>query len=120
MSINNSRKASLIQRELAQILLEYKADEPLVRAVSITHIDLAPDMSSAKVYITVFDPDKVKETISLLKDVAPFLRKMLARKAKLRSTPKLRFVYDESILRGQRLSALIDKAVAADENSHKE
>lgn len=115
MSINNSRKASLIQRELAQIILEYKADEKLIRAATITHVSLAPDMSSAKVFVTVLDEAKIKETLKLLKDSAPFLQKMLARRAKLRSTPKLRFVFDESIVRGRKLTALINAAVSADE-----
>ena len=59
-------------------------------------------------------PPAQRETVRVLNDAAPFLRRLLAAKLTARTTPQLRFHYDESFERGARLSSLIDQAVALD------
>lgn len=63
------------------------------------------------------EPDSAqshKESVRILNNAAGFLRSLLGRRLALRTIPKLRFHYDESIERGRYLSSLIDSAVAAD------
>jgi ribosome-binding factor A len=102
------RVADLVMRELA-IIIQRTKDDPLFAGVTITHVRLVPDFSHAKVFVTVFDQQKIKDTLAALNKAAGFLQHILSQKVNLRTTPKLYFVYDESIIRGQKLSDLIDE-----------
>lgn len=97
----------LIQRELSD-LLQRELRDPRVGMITITAVDVSPDLSHAKVFFTIFDKQKLADTLAGLKRSAGFLRSQLARRIKLYTTPELRFVYDESVERGDRLSRLID------------
>ena len=97
----------LIQRELSE-LLHRELRDPRVGMVTITAVDVSPDLSHAKVLFTVFEKDRLEDTLAGLARSSGFLRSQLARRIKLYTTPELRFVYDESVERGDRLSRLID------------
>ena len=71
---------------------------------------LAMSEPDAKVFYTTLDPAHVEDAAAGLKRAAGFLRSQLARRIKLYTTPELRFAYDESVERGDRLSRLIDSA----------
>ncbi|MGQ0654527.1 MAG: 30S ribosome-binding factor RbfA [Betaproteobacteria bacterium] len=97
----------LIQRELSQLLARELRD-PRVGMLTITAVDVSPDLSHAKVFFTLLQKEKLEDTLHGLKRSAGFLRSQLARRIKLYTTPELRFVYDESVERGDHLSRLID------------
>jgi ribosome-binding factor A len=97
----------LIQRELSE-LLQRELRDPRVGMITITAVDVSPDFSHAKVLYTTLDPAHVEEAGKGLKRAAGFLRSQLAKRIKLYTTPELRFEYDESVERGDRLSRLID------------
>jgi ribosome-binding factor A len=97
----------LIQRELSD-LLHRELRDPRVGMVTITAVDVSPDLSHAKVFFTTLSREHVEEASDGLRRAAGFLRSQLARRIKLYTTPELRFVYDESVERGDRLSRLID------------
>jgi ribosome-binding factor A len=97
----------LIQRELSD-LLRREVRDPRVGMVTITAVDVSPDLSHAKVYFTTLSKEHVDEARQGLQRAAGFLRSQLARRITLYTTPELRFVYDESVERGDRLSRLID------------
>jgi ribosome-binding factor A len=103
--------ADLIQRELSD-LLRRDVRDPRVGMVTITAVDVSPDFSHAKVLFTCLDAAHVEEAKRGLKRAAGFLRTQLARRLKLYATPELRFEYDESIERGDRLHRLIDSVRA--------
>ena len=100
----------LIQRELSE-LLQRELRDPRVGMITITGVDVSPDFSHAKVLYTTLDPAHIDDASKGLKRAAGFLRSQLARRIKLYTTPELRFEYDESVERGDRLSRLIDQAV---------
>lgn len=109
-----------IQRELAQLIrLEIK-DPRLGGLVTITAVEVSRDASHAKVFVTVMGGeaeagvDRVAQSVKVLNDASGFLRMQLGRAMKLRSVPQLRFHYDESVIRGAQLSALIERAVTED------
>ena len=103
-----------MQRDLSEILrLELK--DPRIGLVTLTGIELSPDLTHAKVFYTVMGSDEqIEETHATLTRAAGFLRSRIARTLTIRVTPELHFVYDESIARGDRLSRLIDAAVRSD------
>jgi ribosome-binding factor A len=101
------RLGDQIQRELSD-LLQRELRDPRVAMVTITAVDVSPDFSHAKVLFTIFEKDRLEGTLAGLKASSGFLRSQLAKRLKLYTTPGLRFEYDESVERGDRLSRLID------------
>jgi ribosome-binding factor A len=102
--------ADLIQRELSD-LLRREVRDPHVGMVTLTSVDVAPDLSHAKVFFTILEKEKQGETAKALQRAAGFLRSQLSHRMNMYTTPALRFVYDESVERGDRLSRLIDSVV---------
>ena len=107
MRLRPQKVADMIQRELSE-LLRREVRDPRVGMVTLTSVDVSPDFSHAKVLFTCLDPAHVEEAGRGLHRAAGFLRSQLARRLKLYATPELRFEYDESIERGDRLHRLID------------
>ncbi len=108
------RVGEQIRRDLAQ-LIQQEVKDPRVGMVTVTAVDMSPDMSHAKVHITLLDDaDEVDECVKVLNRAASFLRRALGKRLQLRVVPTLRFYYDVSVAHGTALSALIDSAVAND------
>ena len=99
-----------IQRELSD-LVQRELRDPRVGMVTTTSVDVSPDLSHAKIFFTLLEEQKLAETTEGLKRSAGFLRSQLARRITLYTMPELRFVYDESVERGDRLSRLIDSVL---------
>jgi ribosome-binding factor A len=102
--------ADLIQRELSE-LIRLEVRDPRVGMVTITAVDVSPDLSHAKVFVTLLNQELLGETMQGLQRAAGFLRSQLSHRMNLYTTPELRFVYDESVERGDRLSRLIDSVI---------
>lgn len=106
-----SRLGEQIQRDLAQ-LIRLEVKDPRVGLVTVTDVEVSRDLSHAKVFVTALAGEKAAlASIEALTRAAGFLRKRLGQVLKTRTVPELRFVYDESVERGARLSKLIDEAV---------
>jgi len=101
----------LIQRELSE-LVQRELRDPRVGMITITDVDVSPDFSHAKVFFTLLNTKHLEDAKQGLRRATGFLRSQLARRIKLYTTPELRFEYDESVERGDRLSRLIDSTKA--------
>ncbi len=114
------RMGAQIQRSLAS-LIQDELKDPRVGMVTVSAVEVSRDLANAKAYVTVLGQDGVgaRETVRVLNDAAPFLRRQLAGHLTARTVPQLRFYYDESFERGARLSSLIDQAVASDEQKQR-
>ena len=112
------RVSDFLKKELAtQIQLEIR--DPRVGMCSVTDVEVSRDLSYARVYITLLGretEDEAKEGVDALNKAAGFLRSKIAKNNNARTTPKLRFYFDSSVVRGQHLSGLIEKAVADDKS----
>jgi ribosome-binding factor A len=97
----------LIQRELSE-LVQRELRDPRVGMITLTGVDVSPDFSHAKVFFTCLSREHLQDATEGLKRASGFLRSQLAKRIKLYTTPELRFEYDESVERGDRLSRLID------------
>jgi ribosome-binding factor A len=104
-----------IESELQRVLAELIArdvNDPRIGNVTITAVDVAPDMKSAKVYFVPFAAKHaVDEVLAGLRSASGFLRSEVGKRLGLRYTPRLDFVFDESIDRAAKLTELIDKSV---------
>lgn len=114
------RIESEIQRTLAALIAR-EVKDPRVGNVTITAVQVAPDMGTARVYFTPFASRAPAEQVAHgLTHAASFLRGELGRRLSLRHAPRLEFIFDESAAGAARLTSLIDRAVAADRAGHPE
>jgi ribosome-binding factor A len=108
------RVAELIKRELA-VLIPRELDDSRARLATITSVDVSPDLKSARVYFTLLAGEAGAEPVlAVFKKAAGHLRRELAGRVELRVMPELRFYFDNSIERGDRLSRLINRAIDED------
>lgn len=110
------RVAQQIQRALSE-LIRREVRDPRLGMVTLTDVRMSSDLSYAKVYYSVLgaDPQQAQE---VMESAADMLRGPLGRALGIRHSPELRFVQDELIESGARLSALIQRAVSDDAARH--
>ena len=116
------RVADQLQKELA-VLIQREVKDPRLGMVTVSGVEVSRDLGYADVHITLLgeqDPERIKDNLKVLKRAGGFLRSQVARRIKLRHVPELRFHYDESVVRGQHLSSLIEEAVASDRSRQPE
>ncbi len=106
------RVGEQIQRELSE-LIRSEVRDPRVGMVTVMGVDLSADLAHAKVYVSSLDPaHDLDEAVAALNRAAGFLRGRLGRRLRIRTVPELRFLRDDSVERGVRLTHLIDEVVA--------
>ncbi len=104
-----SRVNHLIRAEIAELLRREVKDETLnTSLISITEVDTSPDLRNARVYYSVFgDEDEISAARAHLEHAAGFLRRELMDRLDLRQVPRLEFVLDRSLERGDRIMRLM-------------
>lgn len=104
-----------IQRELAAQFRNLKDPRvSQVGMVSITRVDTTSDLRYAKVYVSVLDKAQEKDVLKGLKSASGFLRRELGQALRLRYTPELQFIGDDSIQHGARILELLRQEEAKD------
>jgi ribosome-binding factor A len=104
------RVNTLIRRELSELIQHELRDPRLDEFVSVTEVETSPDLKTAKVYVSTMSGQQHKDRIlSILSAAAGFLRTGVAQKTRLRYTPELIFMWDNSIEHGEKIQRLIDE-----------
>lgn len=114
------RVADAIQRSIAGVLRREIRD-PRIGMANINAVQIPNDLSTAKIFVTFIgmdDQDSIDEAISALNDASGFIRSHLAKDVTMRIVPRLFFIYDKVVVKGQQLSKLIDDALASDASKH--
>ena len=113
-SIKNTRINSEVQRALSTIIREEVKDPRVEPLLSVTDVIVAPDLKTAKAYISVLgDAEKLAATIDGLKKAEGYIRSCLAKSVNLRNTPQITFIPDTSIAYGVAMTKRIDEVAAA-------
>ncbi len=112
----SQRMAEQLRRELAEIIHD-EIKDPRVGFVSFTEVRMSRDLSHAVIYCSVLNSEQLKESIEILNSAAGFIRKSIGRRIRARIVPTLKFVADESVIRGEAMDELINKAVKSDRRS---
>ena len=115
-----SRINEELQRELSDLIRALKDPRVQQSMVSVTKVEATGDLRYAKVYISVLDKDKARETLKGLKSAGGFLRREIAGRLQLRYTPELVFVEDDSIAYGARMFDLLKSLDIREDESHDE
>ena len=111
-----SRINEEIQRELSALIRTLK--DPRVSAmgmVSITRVDTTGDLRYSRIYVSALNKEQEKDVIKGLKSAAGYLRRELGSALRLRYTPELQFIADDSIQYGAHILGLINDANRKDE-----
>jgi ribosome-binding factor A len=116
---SKSQRLARIEGEMQRVLstlVSREVRDPRVGNVTLTAVNVAPDMSSARVFFVPFGDQHAPEEVSEgLNRAAGFLRGEVGRALALRHAPKLEFVYDQQIEHADKLTQLIDRAVKSDQ-----
>lgn len=109
-SIKNTRINGEVQRELSNIIRGEIKDPRINPLTSVVAVEVAPDLKTCKAYISVLgDEESQAKTLVGLKSAEGFIRSKLAKTVNLRNTPEIRFVLDQSIEYGVKMSKMIDE-----------
>ena len=104
------RVNNLIRYEVSQLLQHQVKDPRLGSSVAVTEVSTSSDLRYAKIFVSrIASEEEKQETLTGLAAASGFLRNELAKRLELRRIPELRFQWDDSIERGDRLLRLIDE-----------
>jgi ribosome-binding factor A len=115
----SERLASQIHREIAGLIRQGVKD-PRLSIPSILDVEVSRDITQAKVYFSVLDPETAEDCQLALSSASGYLQHEIGRVLKSRITPRLKFIYDDTDLKAQSLSKLIDDVIARDELKQQE
>jgi len=106
-SFNRSDRISAeLRRQLGTMVHEAVRDHALP-SVSVSDVEVTRDFDVATVFVTALLPDTSKEAVKALNEMAKEFRRELSRTMRMRRVPELRFKYDDSVDRGERIDALL-------------
>jgi len=110
MSLRNERVRKALMREISDIIFREIKDPQICGMISITDVDVSPDNSAARVFYSVYGNDEVKEkTSKALERHVGQIRHEVGKRIRLRKTPSLLFILDDSMERGAKMMELINK-----------
>ncbi|HSN91557.1 MAG TPA: 30S ribosome-binding factor RbfA [Anaeromyxobacteraceae bacterium] len=111
-----TRVAEEFRQEICALLARGLKDPRVTGFITVTGARMSPDLKEVAVYVSIHgEPAERDRTLEGLRAAAGFLQREAARALRLRHTPHLRFVYDESVERGDRIERLLREAKRKDE-----
>ncbi len=118
--MKNTRINSEVQRELSRIISREIKDPRISPMTSVVTVEVAPDLKTCKAYISVLgNEEDQQDTLEGLRSAHGYIKRELARSINLRNTPDIRFILDQSIEYGIRMSRKIDEVINEDLQNHK-
>jgi ribosome-binding factor A len=108
--------AEQLRRELAEIVQD-EIKDPRLGFISFTEVRMSRDLSHAVIYCSVLNSEQLNESIDILNSAVGFIRKSIGRRIRARIVPTLKFVADESIIRGAAMDELISEAIRSDQRA---
>lgn len=113
------RVSELIREVLADIMKKIK--DPRVGFLTITDVQVSPDLSSARVYVSMLSEGEDREkALKGLESASGFIRRELGKEIKLRKTPKISFIFDEGMERGMKILNMLNQIKPENKNEEDE
>lgn len=107
-STRQQKIARLLQKELGNIFLPY-AKEMQGTLITVTEVRISPDLAIAKVFLSIFPPEKSEMILSFVNEKQKSIRFELGKKVKLRIVPELSFFIDETMEQLEKIDRLLKK-----------
>jgi len=112
---SRSERVSRHIRNTLSAILHRHVKDPRLQRVTITSVDVAPDLRLAKIYFaTTAEDARIKSVLEGFKKARPYIKKLLGRELGLRYMPEIRFYYDDSLDYGARMEELFRSIGEAD------
>ena len=103
------RRVNEAVREVLSARIAEGLNDPRIGFVTLTSVETSPDLRHARVYVSVLGEESERaETLAALGSAHGLLQKAIASELRMKRTPTLQFVFDESIDRGMRITELLD------------
>jgi len=119
MAKRPQRVGSLLKQELAEILMREFADQTLA-LTTVTEVRMSADLRIARVYVSIYgDEDARTQTMQMLEDEKGHIRSLIGSRVRLRFTPDLLFIRDDTLDRVERINTLI-KQIHRDEEPQRD
>jgi ribosome-binding factor A len=110
MSVERMRRVDEAVREVLSDVLTHEVKDPRVGFVTVTDVKTSPDLSHARVYVSVLgDAAAVEASMEGLRSAHGFLQGRIGGELRLKHTPTLTFFHDDTAERAQRLERLMDE-----------
>ncbi len=110
MSLRNERVRKALMREISDIIFREIKDPQITGLISIVDVEISSDNSAARVFYSVFGSDEVKKrTSTALERHVGQIRHEVGKRIRLRKTPTLLFILDDSLEKGAKMTELINK-----------
>lgn len=116
MSKRIAKLNELLKRELA-VLIRDEVRDHRVGPVTITGVEVARDLGSARVFVRSVDDESLPETVEGLNAAGPFLRSTLGRTLRMRRVPELRFREDRSLAGARRIEEVLSEVLPEEDGS---
>jgi ribosome-binding factor A len=115
MSSRRTQKAAEAIREVVSMAILTEIKDPRVRDVTVTYVEVSPDMRQAKIHVSVMG-DETKQQLSLrgLQNSAGFLQSKVAKRIDTRYTPRLAFVLDLGVKKSIEISQILQSVLPTD------
>ena len=109
MSTDRMRRVNEAVREVLSVRIAEGLKDPRIGFVTVTAVETSPDLRHARVFVSVLGNQQEREdTLAGLQHAHGLLQQAIAGELRMKRTPTLQFVFDESIDRGMRISELLD------------
>lgn len=118
----SDRVAQELQKEIA-VILQREVKDPRIGMVTVSDVEVSKDLAYAKIFVTfLFDHDEaaIEQGMKGLEKASPYIRSLVGKAMRLRIVPELRFIYDQSLVEGMRMSNLVSDVIRKDEERHVE
>jgi ribosome-binding factor A len=106
-SFSRADRLSAELRRLIGTMVHQAVRDHALPSVSVSDVEVTKDFDVATIFVTALLPDTSKEAVKALNEMAKDFRRELSRTMRVRRVPELRFKYDDSVDRGERIDALL-------------
>lgn len=109
MSLRTERVASVIKEEVG-MLLTTEFRDPAYGLMTVTDVQMTPDLRIAKIYVSILGPASTRErTLAMLEEKKPHIRSFIGSRLRLKFTPSVQWYIDETLDRVEKIESIIRK-----------
>ena len=112
----SQRVGDLVREEVADIIM-YRLKDPRIGYVTVTGVDMSPDMKMARVFVSVLKEEDRELTMEILNSSKSYIRSLLSKRLRMKFIPAVEFKFDTSIEYGYKIDKLLKEIKDRDEDT---
>jgi ribosome-binding factor A len=97
-------------RQQVSMIIQRDLHDPRIGFVTVIRVQASPDLKTANVYFTTIEKNKsFEDTVAALEQASGYVRRLIGERIKIKFTPKINFVYDDTQAEQNRIDELLDR-----------